>query len=120
MTPTVLREGGHRVSFVLGSPGGPRIISAVIAVVVRTLVFDQDLAAAVTAPRFHQQWSPPQTYFEQGWPTPLLQELERRGHALEQASEPWASVQAIRVLRSGEVRGVSDPRRSGAARGTGD
>lgn len=118
MTPTVLRGGGHRVSMVLGSPGGPRIITAVTAVVLRTLVFEQDLEAAVQAPRFHQQWNPTTTDFEPGWPEPLLEELERRDHVLERRDERWASVQAIRVLANGKVQGVSDPRRAGAALGT--
>ena len=118
MTPTVLREGGHRVSLVLGSPGGPRIITAVIAVILRRLVFQQTLEDAVAAPRFHQQWSPPETYVEPGWPKPLLEELERRGHRIVAEDERWASVQAIEVRRGGEVTGVSDPRRGGVAVGT--
>ncbi|HUR28115.1 MAG TPA: gamma-glutamyltransferase, partial [Planctomycetota bacterium] len=66
MAPTVLRRGGGSVALVIGSPGGPRIITSVIAVIVRTLLFDEPLAVAVEAPRFHQQWSPSDTEFEPG------------------------------------------------------
>jgi gamma-glutamyltranspeptidase/glutathione hydrolase len=120
MTPTVVRDGGHSVSMVLGSPGGPRIITAVIGVLLRTIVYGEALETAVAAPRFHQQWSPPQTLFEPGWPQPLLDELRRRGQPLELPGERWASVQAIRVGEGGIVEGASDPRRAGVALATRD
>jgi len=118
MTPTILRDGGHTVSMVLCSPGGPRIITSVIAVVLRTLVYEQTLEEAVAAPRFHQQWSPTATEFEADWPPGLLEALRRRGHEVIVRDARFGSVQAIRVLRGGEVVGVSVPRRSGAAVGT--
>jgi len=115
MTPTVIREGGHTASMVLGSSGGPRIITAVIGAVLRTLVLGQSLADAVRAPRFHQQWSPSATEFEPGWPEPLLDGLRRRGHEVRVVETRWASLQAIRVSPDGRVEGASDPRRGGAA-----
>ena len=118
MTPTIVRDGGHTVSMVLGSPGGPRIITAVIAVLLRTLVYGESLEHAVAAPRFHQQWSPTATEFEPGWPEALLDELRRRGQPLEVSAECWASVQAIRVREDGSVEGASDPRRGGTALAT--
>lgn len=115
MTPTVLRDGRHGVSLVLGAPGGPRIITAVIGVTLRTLVFGQDLEEAVAAPRFHQQWSPAWTEFEPGWPEDLLEALRRRGHDVRAEERRWARVQAIAVDPDGKVTGVSDPRGGGAA-----
>ena len=115
MTPVVLRDGGHTVSLVAGSPGGPRIITAVIGVLLRTLVYEQSLSEAVAAPRFHQQWSPPWTEFEPGWPEELLEGLRRRGHDARAVAERWASVQAIRIAPDGRIEGASDPRRGGAA-----
>ena len=118
MTPTVLRERGLDVSMVLGSPGGPRIITSVIAVILRSYVYGQPLEEAVAAPRFHQQWSPTATEFEAGWPPALLDALRRRGHEVVEKDARFGSVQAIRILRGGRVVGVSDPRRTGAALGT--
>ena len=115
MTPTVLREGGRQVSLVLGSPGGPRIITSVIAVILRTLVYEQPLQEAVAAPRFHQQWSPMASEFEPGWPPELLEGLRRLGHEIVEKPERWGSIQAIRVLPGGAVEGATDPRRPGAA-----
>lgn len=116
MTPTVLREGGNRVSMVLGSPGGPRIISSVIQIVLRTLVCGQDLATAVAAPRVHQQWNPKHTWLEPHFPEAARQDLANRGHALERSAERWASIQAIFLPEAGgDPEVVSDDRRGGAA-----
>jgi gamma-glutamyltranspeptidase / glutathione hydrolase len=115
MTPTVIRQGGRAVTMVLGSPGGSRIISAVIQVVLRTHVYGQSLADAVAAPRLHQQWSPSPTGFEEGWDSALLQDLRNRAHEIEVKETRFGSVQAIEIEIGGEPVGVSDPRRGGAA-----
>jgi gamma-glutamyltranspeptidase/glutathione hydrolase len=120
MTPTILLEGGETGSLVLGSPGGPRLITAVIGVCLRVLVYGERLEAAVSAPRFHQQWSPQLTEFEPGWPPAMLEALRRRGHEVGEVEARFGGVQAIRVLPNGEVVGVSDPRRLGAAAATDD
>jgi len=116
MTPVVVRDGGQVVKFVLGSPGGPTIITSVLEVLLRTVVYGQDLATAVAAPRLHQQWRPSTTRIEPGWSELLVQGLKNRGHELELDDEPWGSVQAIAVDVGGEPLGVSDPRTGGAAR----
>ncbi len=113
MAPTlVLREDGG-LELVLGSPGGPRIVSALFQVLARHLVHGEALEFAVRAPRLHQQWNPISTLVEPGWPTELLQALIDRGHELVRSDETFASVQAIQVLPGGGVIAVSDPRRGG-------
>ncbi len=115
MTPTVVRDQGRAVTLVIGSPGGPRIITAVLEVMLRTLVYEQSLAAAILAPRLHQQWKPPVTFVEPGWDTALLERLRARGHELEESPTRWSSVQAIELEPGGLPVGVSDPRRGGNA-----
>jgi gamma-glutamyltranspeptidase/glutathione hydrolase len=115
MTPTVVRQGGQVVELVLGSPGGPRIITSVLGVLLRAIVYEQDLAAAVAAPRIHQQWSPSVTEVEPGWDERLLQGLRDNKHELEYEAERWGSVQAIAVEVGAEPVGVSDPRSGGSA-----
>ncbi len=115
MTPTVVLDDRGAVELVIGSPGGPRIISSVLQVALRLLVYEQTPVEAVLAPRVHQQWKPLWTSVEPGFPEELAQKLEARGHELHRGDRRWASVQVIQVLPSGDVRGASDPRRGGVA-----
>lgn len=117
MTPVIVRDGGQVVKYVLGSPGGPRIITSVLGVLLRTVVYGQDLATAVAAPRLHQQWSPAVTRLEPGWDELSVQALRNRQHELELSAERWGRVQAIAVEVGGEPVGVSDPRGGGSAQG---
>ncbi|QDU67935.1 gamma-glutamyltransferase family protein [Engelhardtia mirabilis] len=115
MTPTVVVDGDGVVTIVIGSPGGPRIITSVIEVLLRMLVYGQSLEEAIRAPRLHQQWKPDFTRVEPGWSPQVLAELEARGHVLMLEPGRWASVQGIEVERGGLPSGFSDPRRGGAA-----
>jgi len=116
MTPTIVRKRG-RVVVVIGAPGGPRIITAVMQVLLRVLVHGQDLEAAVRAPRLHQQWKPTHTRFEGGWEPAQLEMLKNvHGHEiLLQETGRYGSVQIIVVDSSGHAIGFSDPRRGGVA-----
>jgi gamma-glutamyltranspeptidase/glutathione hydrolase len=116
MTPTVVRDGGHANVIVIGSPGGPKIISSVLEVLLRNLVLEQPMADAVAAPRLHQQWSPSTTSFEPRFDPVIVQELSnRRGHRVEIAKASFGSVQAIWLPEVGGVPvAVSDPRRGGS------
>jgi len=115
MTPTVVRDGGRVVRMVLGSPGGPRIITSVIQVLLRKEVYDQSLGDAVAAPRLHQQWNPSATFIEEGWDPVLLQRLRDRSHELRDYDGSMGSVQAIYCEVGGKPIGASDPRRGGNA-----
>jgi gamma-glutamyltranspeptidase/glutathione hydrolase len=117
MTPTVVRDGGHTVSMVLGSPGGPRIITSVAEVLLRTQLFGQSLEDAVRAPRLHQQWKPEETEFEPGFDREIVEGLRvRLGHKVKFARQRFGSVQAIQLLDPGQRPiAVSDPRRGGSA-----
>lgn len=116
MTPTIIRDDRGAILMVVGSPGGPKIITSVAQVILRTLVLGQSLADAVNAPRMHQQWVPSHTMFERGWHADLMSALRtNRAHEIEVSESNFGSVQAIRVLEGGVVVGVSDPRRGGVA-----
>ncbi len=116
MTPTVVRDHRGVVRLVLGSPGGPKIITSVAEVLLRMLVLRETLAEAVSAPRLHQQWRPATTSFERGWPDDVLEALRtNRRHSVSVSDALFGSVQAIAVDERGRVEGVSDPRRGGVA-----
>jgi len=117
MTPTMVEKDGKPV-FVLGSPGGPRIITAVLETLMNLVDFGMPTAEAVAAPRFHQQYLPDTVFYETGGlPPATLSALAAMGYTLKEQS-PWGAVELIAITPDGTLTGVSDPRRpSGAALG---
>ncbi|MEH2504960.1 gamma-glutamyltranspeptidase/glutathione hydrolase [Bradyrhizobium sp. AZCC 1578] len=112
MSPTIVLKDGKPV-LVTGSPGGSRIISAVLQVVVNVLDYKMDVATAVAAPRLHHQWMPDVVRVERGFPQETLDALKEKGH---QVVEPLGqtSGNSIAVTPSG-LLGAPDPRTRGAA-----
>ena len=72
MSPTIVLKDGKPV-LVTGTPGGSRIISAVVQIVVDVLDYKMDIAAAVAAPRVHHQWMPDEVRVERGFPEETLE-----------------------------------------------
>src|ERR1700749_2269256 len=111
MSPTiVLRDG--KVVLVTGSPGGSRIISAVMQVIVNVLDYHMDVAAAVAAPRLHHQWLPDEVRVEPGFPDDVLAGLRDKGHRIVN-STGYSSANTILVTPNG-LLGAPDPRTRGA------
>jgi gamma-glutamyltranspeptidase/glutathione hydrolase len=117
MTPTIVEQDGRPV-FVLGSPGGPRIITAVMETLMNLADFGMAPAEAVAAPRFHQQYLPDTVFYETGGlPPATLSALAAMGYALKEQA-PWGAVELIAIGPDGTLTGVNDPRRpAGAALG---
>lgn len=117
MTPTLLMRDGE-VVFVTGSPGGPTIINTVLQTIVNHVDHGMDPAQAVAAPRLHHQWMPDRVRYERhGIGSDLLRALRARGHALK-AVRLLGNAQAIgRNPKTGELRGLADPRGNGLAVG---
>jgi gamma-glutamyltranspeptidase / glutathione hydrolase len=111
MSPTIVLRDGKPV-LVTGTPGGSRIISAVLQIVVDVLDYRMDVAAAVAAPRVHHQWMPDVVRVERGLPQETLDALKAKGH---EVIEPLGqtSANSIAVTPSG-VLGAPDPRTRGA------
>ena len=65
MSPTIVFKDS-KPTFVLGSPGGPRIISAIFQTLYHAINEEKDLLDAVSTRRFHQQWQPAQNLFREG------------------------------------------------------
>ena len=117
MSPTIVEKDGKPV-FVLGSPGGPRIITAVLETLTNILDFGMTPQEAVAAPRFHHQWLPDTLFYERGGFLPAtLAALAERGYRLAE-QPPWGAVELIKVGPDGRLLGVNDPRRpAGSANG---
>ena len=115
MMPTILLRDG-KLSFVTGSPGGPRIISAVLLTVLNWMRLDMSAQAAINAPRFHQQWLPDEVVLEPIFPDALAKEMERRGFPIGSKRRWLGQVEAIGIdPETGERLGAADPRRNGMA-----
>jgi gamma-glutamyltranspeptidase/glutathione hydrolase len=97
---------------VTGSPGGSRIITAVLQVIVNAIDFHMPISAAVEAPRLHHQWMPDKTDVEPGFSPVLLDALAARGHRIVPTA-PHTSANSIAVTEHGYV-GAADSRTRGA------
>jgi gamma-glutamyltranspeptidase/glutathione hydrolase len=111
MTPTIVLKDG-KPFLITGSPGGSRIISAVLQVIVNVLDFHMPVAAAVSAPRLHHQWQPDEVIVEPGFDTRTLDALTARGHKIV-LRPPGTSANSIAVTADGFV-GAADRRTRGA------
>jgi gamma-glutamyltranspeptidase/glutathione hydrolase len=112
MTPTFLFKDGKLV-LVTGSPGGSRIISTTLQVIVNTIDFGMNIAEAVAFPRVHHQWRPDQLTVEQGLSPDTLKLLAARGHMVRPAATS-GSANSILITAEG-MTGASDPRQRGTA-----
>jgi gamma-glutamyltranspeptidase/glutathione hydrolase len=116
MSPTILVRWDSPL-LVVGSPGGPRIISAVLETILNVVDFGMTPKRAVAVRRFHHQWKPDVLAVEEGTSPEVIAALEKRGHRVREV-RPWSSVQAISVdPEKGIRRGASDPRTGGKAAG---
>jgi gamma-glutamyltranspeptidase/glutathione hydrolase len=111
MSPTIVLKDG-KVVLVTGTPGGSRIISTVLQIVVNVLDYRMDIAAAVAAPRLHHQWLPDEVRVEPGFRAEVLDGLKARGHAVVE-SMGYTSGNSILVTPTG-LLGAPDPRTRGA------
>jgi gamma-glutamyltranspeptidase/glutathione hydrolase len=118
MTPTVVENPDGELFLVLGSPGGPTIITTVLQVLVNVIDFGMSVTQAVNAPRVHHQHLPDVIQYESGGLTPaLVDSLRALGHLLDERGGTSGNVQAIMVLPDGTRLGHSDPRGEGTSAG---
>jgi gamma-glutamyltranspeptidase / glutathione hydrolase len=111
MTPTIVLKDGKPV-LITGSPGGSRIISTVLQVIVNMIDFHMPVAEAVSAPRLHHQWQPDEVIVEPGFDAKTLDALAARGHKII-LRVPGTSANSIAVTENGYV-GAADRRTRGS------
>jgi len=111
MTPTIVLKDGAPV-LITGAPGGSRIITTVLQVIVNSIDFDRPVAQAVAAPRVHHQWRPDAVLVEPGVPAATRRALEKLGHKVE-AGPLFGAANSIAVTPEGFV-GAADSRAAGA------
>jgi gamma-glutamyltranspeptidase/glutathione hydrolase len=116
MAPTIILRDG-KLFLVLGSPGGPRIITTVANILMGVLDYRMNIQEAVNAPRFHHQWQPDVISVEQGFSPATLKLLENMGHKVE-PGDYWSDGECIMIdAKTGERLGASDKRNNGKSIG---
>jgi gamma-glutamyltranspeptidase/glutathione hydrolase len=116
MTPTMVLKDG-KLFLVLGSPGGPRIITTVANILMGVVDYGLNIQEAVNAPRFHNQWLPDTSYVEKGVSPDTAQVLRKMGQPVDEENY-WSDGECIAVdLNTGERLGASDGRNNGKAVG---
>ena len=96
MTPTIVLDG-KKVRFVLGSPGGARIISTVANILLSTLDGGLNIQDAVDAPRFHHQYLPDTLYLEPGFASPTIEGLRALGYNVSAGDSHWSDGECIAI-----------------------
>ena len=118
MTPTIVLKDNH-VQLVLGSPGGPRIISAVLLAILNVIDYGLPIQDAVNAPRIHYQGQPDTVFAEpKAFSYFATKQLEHLGYSITW-QPAWAAVEAIAIdPNDHHIDGANDNRRpDGAAIG---
>ncbi|MFL5402616.1 MAG: gamma-glutamyltransferase [Gemmatimonadales bacterium] len=116
MTPSIVLDPSKQLYLVVGTPGGPRIITMVYHVISNVIDHAMTLPDAVVAPRMHHQGLPDSLQVEEdGFLPATLDSLESRGHGVA-ARGNWGDIEAIIRTPRG-WQGVSDPRRGGGGAG---
>ncbi len=111
MSPTIVFRN-KKPFLVTGSPGGSRIITTTLQIILNVIDHEMSLADATHAARIHHQWLPDRLEVEPGFAPETLKKLKNRGHRVE-LTEPFGSTQSILKIE-GRFYGASDPRRKGA------
>jgi len=116
MTPTIVLKDG-KLFLVLGSPGGPTIITTVANVLIGVVDFGLDIQEAVNAPRFHNQWLPDVILVEDRISPDTMNVLRSKGHKLT-VRHFWGDAECIMVdPKTGERLAGADGRNNGKAVG---
>jgi len=109
MTPTIVKKDGKNF-LITGSPGGSRIITTTLQVLMNVIDHHMNIQSAVSAPRIHHQWLPDEIRIEDGISPDTITLLEAKGHTISQ-QDAMGAAQSI-LIRDGEYHGGADPRRS--------
>ena len=115
MTPTIVLKNGE-VKLACGSPGGSRIITTVLQLILQVVDYGLPIEDAIASARIHHQWLPEKLRIEPQALTPEIEKaLEAKGHVLDRREHYWSDATAIEVLADGTRVAVADPRADGDA-----
>ncbi|MFQ5588552.1 MAG: gamma-glutamyltransferase [Nitrospiria bacterium] len=111
MSPTIVMKGGLPF-LITGSPGGSRIITTTLQIIMNVIDHNMNIAEATNAVRIHHQWLPDELRIEKGLNGDTIRLLKAKGHRIV-VNDAMGSTQSIMAVK-GQLHGSSDPRKSGA------
>jgi gamma-glutamyltranspeptidase/glutathione hydrolase len=109
MTPTIVLKDG-KLFMTVGAPGGSRISTAVLQVILNVVDFGLNVQDAVDAPRFHHQWQPDKLSLERGISPDTVALLKSRGYDVDYAPGVVLAQVAAILSDGGWLQGASDGR----------
>jgi gamma-glutamyltranspeptidase/glutathione hydrolase len=118
MSPVIVSKDG-KPFMTVGTPGGPRIISAITNILVNVIDFGMDIQPAINAARFHNP-NGKDSDIEKGFPETVMKALTDMGHTFKVRNANdlfFGGVQGILYGKDGKLHGGADPRRDGQALG---
>lgn len=114
MTPAIVTNSG-KLFMIVGAPGGSRITTGVMEVILNVLDFHMNAQDAVDLPRFHHQWKPDVLYLQNGFQHDTEEALRKMGYEVR-STDGVARVEAI-VARDGTLEGGTESRGHGKVAG---
>jgi gamma-glutamyltranspeptidase/glutathione hydrolase len=112
MAPTIVMKDG-KVLMILGTPGGPRIITTLLLTLINMIDYGMTMQEAADAPRFHFQAQPNLIYTEPNAFSFFTKwYLRWLGYHIQQQST-WSAIEGIYVNPDNSFTGVNDARRPG-------
>ena len=109
MTPTIIEKDG-KLFMTAGAPGGSRISTAVLQVILNVIDFGMNVQDAIDAPRFHHQWQPDRLSLERGISPDTVAILKSRGYDVDYAPGVVLAQVAAILSDGGWLQGGSDGR----------
>jgi len=110
MSPTIVMKDG-RPFLITGSPGGGRIITTVLQIIINVIDFDMNISEATNAVRVHHQWLPDELQAERGLNEDTVNILREMGYRVVIGRTVGV---AESIMKKGDhLYGASDPRRPG-------
>jgi gamma-glutamyltranspeptidase/glutathione hydrolase len=109
MTPTIIEKDG-KLFMTAGAPGGSRISTAVLQVILNVIDFNMNVQDAIDTPRFHHQWQPDRLSLERGISPDTVALLKSRGYDVDYAPGVVLAQVAAILSDGGWLQGGSDGR----------
>jgi gamma-glutamyltranspeptidase/glutathione hydrolase len=116
MSPTIVLKK-DKPFIITGSPGGSRIITTTLQVIMNVIDYEMNIQEAVNAPRVHHQWLPDEVRMEEGIGVDTIRILKGMGHKVVVKGAMGAASSILINSKGGNLYGAPDPRREGIAVG---